>query len=222
VLIFGDMTRVLPPALAKTAAIALPLTAMLLSTLAIAGEAQFRDSAELLAPLERQIVANHAADYPFDVRVLTTSDYPSTDQFESYVRSQLNGSNVVIVGIDPTHRRTAVYCGASTRIEASRCKTAGEAARPYFRDARWGAGIEAALERANAAVGTAPGSPPAFNNASEAASRRMSGGWVFGFVLLGALGLIVIVAILAAVFRSKQPTASDGMRLPGQARSNPL
>ncbi|MBI5536369.1 MAG: TPM domain-containing protein [Deltaproteobacteria bacterium] len=195
--------------LAKLAAFLVALAVMLVSSRAHAGATQFRDTAELFGPMDRQVVANRAAAYPFDVRVLTTSAYDATDQFHSYVRSQLSGPNAVIVGIDPTHRRTAVFCGASTRVEASRCKIAAEAAHPYFREARWAPGIDAVLGAVNAAVGTATGATLPSTSPTSAASRRMSGGWVFGFVLLGAIGLMVIVAVLASVFRRKNPTFDD-------------
>src|SRR5690242_6888186 len=103
--------------LATALAPALVAASMLLAPVASAGTLQIRDEEHLLSSDDRSTLQQEAAAYPFDVRVLT-SDAHAGD-LEQYVREQAASPNMLVVGIDKEHKKTAVHVGAGTRISHS-------------------------------------------------------------------------------------------------------
>ena len=207
---FGPMISLRRATRTTAAAVLVFVALLLVSAIAFAGGVQFRDTAEVLTPADRQAISQQVAHLPFDARVLTSTSHPGADQFDSYVRSQLGSANSVIVGIDPVHRRTAVYCGAATRVDGARCKGASEAGKQHFRESRWAPGIEAVLGSVSEAMGANASSA----TTAQPAARRSGLGSVFGMLVLGAVGLIAIVAILSAVFRKKSPAMTGATQGP--------
>ena len=71
---------------------------MLLAFPAFAGRVQVRDSGGLFSSADNAALHSSGDNYPFDVRVLTSSEYDNKAQFDQYVRQQVNEPNVVVVG----------------------------------------------------------------------------------------------------------------------------
>jgi hypothetical protein len=71
-----------------------------------------RDSATALSAADRSQIESAVARYPFDVHVLTSTQYADQTAFSRYVHGQVNEPNVVVVGIDPVHHHTQVHFGA--------------------------------------------------------------------------------------------------------------
>src|SRR6266540_3974652 len=93
------------------------VVAVLLYTLsAVAGTLQLRDTANLLAAEDKAQLHSEGTRFPFDVRVVITSEYADRESFSRHVSAQLANPNMVVVGIDPTHRRTSVHFGTGTQI----------------------------------------------------------------------------------------------------------
>jgi hypothetical protein len=212
-------SRPAPRTMANLVAVLVAIAALLTAAVALAGGVQFRDTAELLTPSDREAIVTSAQRLPFDVRVITTTAYRGAEQFDAHVRSQLGGADQVIIGLDPANRRTAVYCGQSTRIEGARCKAAADAGKQHFRDGRWGTGVQAVLASASEGVATSTTAP-------VSAPAKRSSGSMFGIILLGAVGLIAIVAVLSALLKKRQPpivnqTMSQGPPIGGYYGNQP-
>src|SRR4051812_7178636 len=93
--------------------LALTLAALLLAAAAPAwaGTLQIRDTANVLSEADRSALRWEGAASPFDVRVLTPSDHATVAELDRYVAAQLAKPDMVVVGVDPTHRHTAVHFG---------------------------------------------------------------------------------------------------------------
>lgn len=165
----------------------------LVSSVAFAGTLQVKDEENLLSSADRSALESAVRDYPFDVRVLTTAAHAS--DFDEYVVKQGSTSDMVVVGVDKEHRRTSVHFGKGSHIARSEFHAIKEAGNPSFRSGDFGTGIQAILSRAKEAYGTAPVTDPrAASNETGVAPAPTSGGFPFGWVVLGGL---VFVAFLA-------------------------
>lgn len=163
-------------------------SALTLGASAEAGTLQLRDGADLLTPDQASALRSEAARYDFDVRVLTDSRFTTRAEFERHVASQLASPTMVAIGIDPTHRWTAVHFGTGTRIASSRFATIENAGDAYFRSARWGEGLAAVLGAAQSSVSVASD-----GRVTEGA-RPVGFPWSLVFVGLFAMGGIALVA----------------------------
>lgn len=176
----------------RTLAAASALSAALfLSAPALAGSLQLRDGADLLTPDQESALRASSARYDFDACVLTDTRFTTRDAFERHVAAQLTAPGMVVVGIDPAHRWTAVHYGTSTRIATARFGAIENAGDTSFRAARWADGVVAILDAAQSSVGTATG-----RDVGRAGAPAFPWGTVF-------FGLLVVggIALATRVFR---------------------
>jgi hypothetical protein len=165
------------------------LVAMVLSVLAVpawAGMVQLRDGANVIPEADRTALREEGAQYPFDVRVVTSSEHTQTADFDRYVAAQVARPNMVVVGVDPLHRHTAVHFGRETGIAPSQFRAIEEAGNSSFREGNWRRGVEAILASAKGAVGT--GVVTAERGVAREEVRS-----AFGF------GLVTILVVLAGI-----------------------
>jgi hypothetical protein len=195
------MKRPLRPLLVALLAV---LAALLVAGSSFAGTLQVRDSASLLTPADRHAIESAAERYPFDVRVLTTTDYADQPSFSRYVGAQVSAPDMVVVGIDPAHHHTQVHFGTGSRVDRSQWSSIERAGNPEFREGRWAAGVIAILDAASAATAGAP------------VGRQSSGsaGWIIGAVVVVAMGLFAIV-VVALLVRWAMRSAGSGYANPG-------
>lgn len=175
-----------------------------------AGVFQSLDEQNLLTPADVSMLRTEALQWPFELRVLTTSRAPNRAAFDQLVRAQVTVPNVIVVGIDPSHRVTSVHFGIGTRISPAYYRQIEDAADPFFRGGNWRGGVEAIAMRAATVVGTMPGpvaTPTVAPNygyypqrtyVPVAQAPRSSG---FGYTLVGLLVLGGVVALIIAVAR---------------------
>jgi uncharacterized membrane protein YgcG len=203
---------------ARLLASVLVVVAMLVSSLAFAGTLQIKDEESLLSSTDRSALESAVRDYPFDVRVLTTAAHAS--DFDRYVGEQLSKPDMVVVGVDKEHRQTSVHFGKGSHIARSEFHAIKEAGNPGFRSGDFGAGIQAILARAKDAYGTAPVTDPrAASNEVGTAQAPASGGFPFGWLMLGGLVLVAFIA-MRRVFANRgggdqQPFQGQGPGYPG-------
>lgn len=172
----------------RTLAAASALSAALfLSSNALAGTLQLRDGADLFTSDEEAALRASGSRYSFDARVLTDTRSPSRAAFDRQVAAQLSSPGMIVVGVDPVHRWTAVHYGTSTRIATTRFSPIENAGDPLFRNARWSDGVSAILDAAQSSVGTATGSARDVN-----VVRAPSFPWgtvFFGLLVVGGIAL---------------------------------
>src|SRR5438128_1266931 len=98
--------------------LALTLAALLMAAAAPAwaGTLQIRDGANVLSEGDRSALRSEGAAYPFDVRVVTTSEHATAAELDRYVAAQVAKPDMVVVGVDPTHRHTAVHFGTDAHV----------------------------------------------------------------------------------------------------------
>ncbi len=166
----------------------LVLAALLTTGSAFAGSLQVHDSAGLLTGSDRRAIESAAARCPFDVRVLTSTDYADQGAFSRYVGAQVSEPNMIVVGVDPAHHHTQVHFGTGTRVAESQWSNIERAGNVDFRSARWAPGVAAILDAASGAA-TDMASVPARR------SPGSGGGWPIGVVLLLVLGVVVAVGL---------------------------
>jgi len=184
------------------------LAALLVPTTALAGTLQIRDPGDVLPALEEVNLREAARAWPFDARVVVTTEMSSRADFDRYVGNQVASANMVVVGVDPTHRMTSVHFGTGTRIARERFSAIENAGDGWFRQGQWRGGIEAILSSASSAVGS--GSPGTVASA-PAGSREEAPSFPWGLMLLGLGG----VAIAVMVFRAARNRAQMGAMGPG-------
>lgn len=189
------------------------LALLLVPATALAGTLQIRDPGDVLPPLEETNLREAARAWPFDARVVVTTEMSSRADFDRYVGAQVASANMVVVGVDPTHRMTSVHFGTGTRIARERFSAIENAGDGWFRQGQWRGGIEAILSSASSAVGS--GSPGTVANgpleSSPVGSPQEAPSFPWGLVLLGLGG----VAVLAMVFRGMRNRAQMGGMGPG-------
>jgi hypothetical protein len=191
--LFGASLRTLRRSVAALFAVGM----LAFAPAASAGSLHTTDDADLFSSAQLGAIRSHVDADDFDVRLLTSSSYASKSDFGNYVHRFVTEPNVVVIGVDPTHRHVSVHFGTGTRIADSEFKTIESAGIPYFKDGDWKGGVLAIVDRAEKAVGTAPGGGygAGTHTRTTSTTSRSSGGSVFGFVmwtvlLLGVIGLL--------------------------------
>ena len=184
------------------------LAALLVPSAAFAGTLQIRDPGDVLPAQEEVNLREAARAWPFDARVVVSTEISSRADFDRYVGAQVASANMVVVGVDPAHRHTSVHFGTGTRIARARFSAIENAGDGWFRQGQWRGGIEAILSSASSAVGS--GSPGSVAMA-PAGSREEAPSFPWGLMLLGLGG----VAIAVMVFRAARNRAAAGPMGPG-------
>jgi hypothetical protein len=176
---------------------------------------QIRDEEGLLTPTDRTALQAEGSKYPFDVRILTTGAH--SGDLDRYVGEQVTLPNLVVIGIDKEHRRTSVHFGGQTRIARNEFSTIEHAGNASFKNGDYRAGVEAILDRAQSAVGTAPAVDPGNGPLVTAPARPASGGFPFGWVVLGGLLLVGFLAARRMFSRGGYPNPNPpaGPNYPG-------
>jgi hypothetical protein len=185
------------------------LAGLLVPTVALAGTLQVRDPGDALPALDEANLREAARAWPFDARVVVSSEMSSRAEFDRYIGAQVASANMVVVGVDPAHHFTSVHFGTGTRIARERFSAIENTGDGWFRQGQWRGGIEAILASASSAVGSgSPGtssdSPMGSNPLGNRNESAPSFPW--GLVLLGLGG----VAVAAMVFRAARNRAQVG------------
>lgn len=133
------------------------LALVLVPATALAGTLQIRDPGDVLPVQEEASLREAARAWPFDARLVVTTELSSRADFDRYVGAQVASPNMVVLGIDPAHHRTSVHFGTGTRIARDRFPAIENSGDGSFRQGQWRRGIEAIFSSASGAVGS--GSP---------------------------------------------------------------
>ena len=164
------------------------LLLLLLPGLAGAGRLTVEDEAKRLpAEGEPEELRAVAAAAPFDVLVIVTTKRGVEPQFSEYLASRVDGPRVVVLGIDPEHRKTALRYGTGTGLAKADADRALEAAKSRFRRADWFGGAAAAL----GALQRAPAAAPAAGSGAEEPFLP------FGVWVVLGLGLVLLIVVVA-------------------------
>lgn len=185
-------TRLLPGAL---------LAILLVPTTALAGTLQVRDPGDVLPAQEEASLREVARAWPFDARVVVTTEMSSRAEFDRYVGAQVASANMVVVGVDPSHRMTSVHFGTGTRIARARFSAIENAGDGWFRQGQWRGGVEAILSSASSAVGS--GSPGTLAQ-GPASSDQSAPSFPWGLMLLGLGGVVIAVMVFRAARNRSQ------------------
>lgn len=120
------------------------------------------------------------------MRVVTSSEHAETADFDRHIAAQVARPNMVVVGVDPVHRHTAVHFGRETGIAQAQFRAIEQAGNSSFREGNWRKGVEAILASAKGAVGTGVVT-------TERGVTHEEGRSAFGF------GLVTILVVLAGI-----------------------
>ena len=179
------------------------LSLLLVPATALAGTLQIRDPGDVLPVQEEASLREAARAWPFDARLVVTTELSSRADFDRYVGAQVASPNMVVLGIDPAHHRTSVHFGTGTRIARDRFRAIEDSGDGWFRQGQWRGGIEAIFSSASSAVGS--GSPGSL--AGDPAGSAPSFPW--GLMLLGLGGVAIAVMVFRAA-RNRAPAGAMG------------
>jgi hypothetical protein len=185
---------------------------MLLTLPALAGRVQIRDPGGLFNPADISALHGQGGEYPFDVRVIASSEHDQKADFDRLVRAQVNAPNVVVIGIDPKHRFTSVHFGTGLGVPPSQFKAIEHAGSPHFKEGNWRSGVEAILkETRQASHGPAA--------SGEAARPRSTAGTTVFYGLIGLLVVGGVIALVASILsrRAREAQVGPPGYPPGQA-----
>ena len=159
---------------------------------AFAGYVQVKDLAGVFTAETAERVRGHAEALPFDVRVVTIGTLGSRNAFDRFMNDQVVSPTMVVVGIDPTHRRTSVHYGRATGIAKEAYAPIERAGSAAFRAADYELGVRRILERA-----AAEAHPTAQASSPEAGAEPLALRWGLGAVVLfaTAAGSYLLVAL---------------------------
>src|SRR5271168_4307476 len=117
------------------------IAAMLFSATAFASVV-VHDSAGFISSAQQGALVAEGSRWPFELHVLTGT-FPNFAVLDSTVHRCVTGTNVVCVGIDPTHHKTNVHVGTATGIPVSALNGIAAAGNSYFKHGDYQGGIEA-------------------------------------------------------------------------------
>lgn len=140
---------------------------------------RIRDEAGLFSASDVASLQEVAGKLPFDVHLVTSTSVSSKSAFEGTVSQAVDGPNVVAIGIDPTHRFTAVHFGKETGIPASQWSAVISAGNGSFKEARWAEGVGKITERAASAKQQSTTLQPTPESTPEGEASH-AGWWIFG------------------------------------------
>lgn len=126
------------------------------------------------------------AGLPFDLHVLVSTASSNRGALESRVHGEVDGSNVVAIGVDPSHHWAVVHFGNGTGISPSSWQTVLAAGKQDFHDAKWADGV---LKSAGKAAQMKTSTVVAVNGRPEQ-SHDNTGLWIFGGVILAVAAVV--------------------------------
>lgn len=194
-------------------AILATLVALLFALPASAGSLHTTDDADVLSSSDLGAIRKHVNDADFDVRLITTTSYASKSDLGNYIHRFVTEPNIVVIGVDPTHRHVTVHFGTGTRIADTEFKSVEQAGLSYFKESDWKGGVIAIVDRAEKAVGTGSsggytGSKGSYGGytGTPAPSSHKSSGISFFSVLMWVVGFIFLISILGWIFGRRSST----------------
>ncbi|MEZ4390292.1 MAG: hypothetical protein R3A48_04285 [Polyangiales bacterium] len=187
--------------LSRALALSLPL-GLALGGVANAGTLQVRDEASLLTPADVSALRAQVEAQPFDVRVWTTRSGTDRAAFDARVGRLVASPRMVVIAVDPVHRRTSVHFGLSTGVAAERYQAIRDAGATSFRTSEWRGGLSAIVRATGESATMRP------------ARGARSTGFPWALVLLG-VGTIAGVALLVRFVRGR------AQQMGGYPGSNP-
>lgn len=148
---------------------------------------QIRDEAGLLTPSDIASLQAASGRWPFDVHIITSTPSANKAALENRVSAAVDGSNVIAIGVDPTHHMTIVHYGKEAGIPRSQWDAINAAGNSEFKGAHWSEGLMRIADRAVTAKQQATAVTLEPNKAPGTDHTWL---WVSGGVVLG-LALIV-------------------------------
>jgi hypothetical protein len=181
---------------------------------ASAGDLTLRDEAHVFSPGDADELRATIARSPFDARLVTTTAYADQPSFSRYVGSLVSEPDMVVVGIDPTHRHVQVHFGTGSHIPQAAWPGIERAGNDAFHRGAWEEG-SAAIFRAAASSVTSTG-----GSTSPAASPSSQGTSFLGPLMLllivgGVIAVIVLFARRRAQYYQGGPGTYGGGPYPG-------
>ncbi len=173
----------------------------------------FRDDARIL---NRDNIVPR--DYPFDLRVVTTTSIPSKGGFVDMTIREIDhqSPNTVVIAVDPSHRYVAVRYGKGVGISPDKWDTIEKAGNADFKNGNWTTGVlkiaDSAASFKSQTVSTIRSdgtttmvvqpTPVVYNNHSSS----HTGWWIFG-------GIVLVALVVAYIWRRNQKQEEARRRL---------
>src|SRR5689334_14543843 len=95
------------------------LLVLLFSAPLLAGTVRVEDTPDKLDATAESSLVSLGATLPFDALVLVTTTYATASDLDGAIGRRVDAPNLVVVGIDPEHRRTSVHFGTGSGVAAS-------------------------------------------------------------------------------------------------------
>jgi hypothetical protein len=206
-----------------TLSMTLLLALVLNVTAALAGGFLVKDDAGLLSASDKNSLQSNANSLPFSVQVLTSKNYSSQSQFDSYVKGQLQGPTYIIIGIsDGAYRGTHVEIGTGTGINASNAGTIAGAGDSNFRSSNWRNGIAAIMQSAAgfSTLGRSSSSNTSSGSTNVTVVNTKESGSSVG-VIIAVIVVIIILIVVASIFFGRRRGSSGFTPAPPMQTYNP-
>jgi len=141
------------------------------------------DDAGTFSPADVTALQTAAAQWPFDVQVITSSSL-SKSALESRVHKAVDEPGVVAIGLDPTHKNVVVHFGKGVGVTPSQWSSISSAGNSAFKEARWADGVVKIAEKTiglRTQTSTTQSTPAQIPGP---ATNSNTGWWIFGTVVL--------------------------------------
>mgnify|MGYP001574666105 CR=1 FL=1 len=180
----------------------LMLLVLLTPGLAAAGRLTLEaDPPWLPAGGEPETLRAAAAGARFDALVIVTAKRGVEPQFSEYLAARVGAPKMVVLGIDPEHRKMALRYGTGTGLTKVDADRALGAARPHFKRADWLGGAAATLRSLSTPVPT-----PAPAPAVEATGGLDLPLWAW--ILIASVILLLLFGALVTVAQAPRRRSS--------------
>src|SRR6202021_34132 len=118
-----------------------------------AGTLTMRDDAQVFSPGDADRLRAVVAQAPFDARLVTTTVYADQAGLSRFVGQLVSEPDMVVVGIDPTHRHVQVHFGTGSRIPEAQWPVIERAGNDAFKRGAWEEGGGDIFRAASGAAG---------------------------------------------------------------------
>lgn len=172
------------------------------STTALAGELSVRDSANWIPENDVAQLRSDSKEWPFDVNILI-ENVSSLSALENDAHGLVNKPDVMVIAIDPTHRKTVVRFGSATGVRASDYNTISAAGNSDFKLNFIRQGLDAIVAKAVSSRNPNP------ETSSAGATSEKSGISVWVFVIAGVLFGGILLLWLTRKRERNDPFVSD-------------
>ena len=165
------------------------LLCMSFSLEAIAGRVSIQDNANVLSTADKNVLMEVGSRHPFDVIILTSSQFGSRSQFDTVAAGMLTSPNSMVIGLNPQQRFTVVRFGSGSGVPRNSYDMIASAGNSNFKVSNWKDGFTAIMNRSGEARASMAARTAATSSV-QTTTTRTGFPWLTFFLIVAGVGFM--------------------------------